>query len=194
MLRSGEIVLLPFPFSDASTAKRRPAFVLTDEDELGDFSALAITSRSIHEDRHPLTQDDLVDGYLPVESWVRTSKVYTLHDSLVVGSIGHVQESVRRQISGALLPTYWLLIPRQTNIRGNGERHAGVSAEFAEYTRQFQSGKVGDSRRDRSRAWTPEVRRFLLSCLPTDGPGGSEQACTKCSMQLTPQSTMILPI
>ncbi len=98
MLHAGEIVVLPFPFSDGSATKRRPAFVLTDEDELGDFSALAITSRSINEDRYPLTQDDLADGNLPVESWIRTSKVYTLHDSLVVGLIGHVRESVRRQI------------------------------------------------------------------------------------------------
>ena len=98
MLRAGEIVLLPFPFSDRSTTKGRPAFVLTDEGELGDFSALAITSRSIYEDRYSLTQNDLTDGNLPVQSWIRTSKVYTFHDSLVVGSIGQVQESVRRKI------------------------------------------------------------------------------------------------
>lgn len=46
MVRAGDIVLLPFPFTDLSAVKKRPVLVLSDEDSLGDFLALAITSQS----------------------------------------------------------------------------------------------------------------------------------------------------
>ncbi len=40
----GDIVLIPFPFSDLSTSKRRPVLALTSPDRHGDFIAVGITS------------------------------------------------------------------------------------------------------------------------------------------------------
>jgi mRNA interferase MazF len=40
----GDLVLIPFPFSDLSPAKRRPVLLLTRPDAYGDFVALAVTS------------------------------------------------------------------------------------------------------------------------------------------------------
>ena len=37
--------LVPFPFSDLSTTKRRPALLLTGPNPGGDFAACAITSQ-----------------------------------------------------------------------------------------------------------------------------------------------------
>ena len=44
MSRAGDVVLLPFPFTDLSATKKRPVLLLSDEDSLGDFLALAVTS------------------------------------------------------------------------------------------------------------------------------------------------------
>lgn len=43
-----DVVLLPFPFSDLSSTKRRPALILRSLATYGDIVALAITSRSSH--------------------------------------------------------------------------------------------------------------------------------------------------
>ena len=41
----GDVVLIPFPYSDLSQAKRRPALVIADVG-MGDFVLCQITSRS----------------------------------------------------------------------------------------------------------------------------------------------------
>ena len=40
----GDLVLIPFPFSDLNTTKKRPVLVLTKPDHHGDFVGLAVTS------------------------------------------------------------------------------------------------------------------------------------------------------
>lgn len=90
MPQAGEIVLLPFPFTDLSSEKRRPALVLKNSDERGDFLALAITSREQAAPALPLMQFDLVTGQLPRPSWIRTDKIYTFNSVIVVAHFGQL--------------------------------------------------------------------------------------------------------
>jgi hypothetical protein len=41
----GDLVLIPFPFSDLSAVKKQPVLLLSRPDAYGDFIALAVTSR-----------------------------------------------------------------------------------------------------------------------------------------------------
>lgn len=59
MARAGDVVLLPFPFTDLSAAKKRPVLLLSDEDSLGDFLAVAVTSKAGYQSAIPLRQGDL---------------------------------------------------------------------------------------------------------------------------------------
>ena len=86
------LVARPFPFTDLSATKRRPVLALTAPDSYGDFVALPVTSRRQAEHGLPLAPADLVQGSLPVASWIRTDRIVTLNASLVVKSIGHVSE------------------------------------------------------------------------------------------------------
>lgn len=90
MYQPGEVVIIPFPFSDLAAAKRRPVLVLTPPDSRGDFTCLAITSQEPRQFAVPLTQDDMQEGTLPKRSWVRTAKVYTLSIELVVSRFGQL--------------------------------------------------------------------------------------------------------
>ena len=92
MPERGDLLLLPFPFTDLSASKRRPVLALTAADAYGDFVALPVTSRPQAEHGLPLAAADLVSGSLPAASWVRTNRVVTLNASLVVKSIGRVSE------------------------------------------------------------------------------------------------------
>ncbi|MDO8932823.1 MAG: type II toxin-antitoxin system PemK/MazF family toxin [Rhodocyclaceae bacterium] len=85
------LVLVPFPFSDLSGRKKRPALVLTAPDDQGDFLALAVTSRSHHANAVELDDADLASGRLPLKSWVRTDKVFTLNRSLVLATVGQLR-------------------------------------------------------------------------------------------------------
>lgn len=87
-LLPGEVILIPFPFSDRNAAKRRPVLVLSTCDRFGDFLAAAITSQSGHEDGFSFSRDDLAEGELPKASWVRVTKLYTLNRECVVARFG----------------------------------------------------------------------------------------------------------
>lgn len=94
MFERGDLLLVPFPFSDLSAAKRRPVLALTSPDSFGDFIALAVTSRPQGEHGVPLTAADLVDGKLPAPSWIRTDRIVTLNASLVVKIFGRAADGV----------------------------------------------------------------------------------------------------
>lgn len=58
MLERGDLVLIPYPFTDLSASKRRPVLVLVGTDAHGDFIGLPVTSRPRIEHAVPLAQPD----------------------------------------------------------------------------------------------------------------------------------------
>jgi mRNA interferase MazF len=94
MPERGDILLVPFPFTDLSASKRRPVLALTAPDAYGDFIAMPVTSRPQAEHGLPIEAADLIGGSLPAASWIRTNRVITLNAGLVVKTIGRVSERV----------------------------------------------------------------------------------------------------
>ena len=88
MLHPGEIVLIPFPYTNHSATKRRPVLVLRPPDPFGDFLAVAVTSQAGHQNTVALTQADFQKGVLPKPSYVRISKLYTLNERIITHSFG----------------------------------------------------------------------------------------------------------
>ena len=102
MFEAGALVLLPFPFSDATTVKRRPVLALTRPDEYGDFIGMAVSSRAHHANAVPLRDDSLQEGHLPKASWIRVDRVVTLNAGLVIKVVAKTKADVHRQAVGGL--------------------------------------------------------------------------------------------
>ncbi len=90
-MRKGDIVLVPFPFTDLSTTKNRPALVLVSEDE--DVTLAFITTK-----KHWLKDWDLFleptpQNGLKKESIIRLSKITTLEKRLVLGWLGSISKT-----------------------------------------------------------------------------------------------------
>ena len=102
MFEAGALVLLPFPYSDATTSKRRPVLALTKPDEYGDFIGMAVSSRSHHAHAVPLQNDSLVEGQLPKPSWIRTDRVVTLNASLVTKVFAKAEIKIHQQAVNGL--------------------------------------------------------------------------------------------
>jgi mRNA interferase MazF len=94
MFERGDLVLVPYPFTGLSANKRRPVLVLTAPDTYGDFIGLPVTSRPRPEQGVPLVQTDMIQGTLPVASWIRIDRIVTLNNSLVIKKVGRVSEHV----------------------------------------------------------------------------------------------------
>jgi mRNA interferase MazF len=92
MPERGDLLLVPFPFTDLSASKRRPVLALTAPDRFGDFVALPVTSRPQIEHAVPISAADLVSGALPAASWIRTNRIVTLNVSLIAKTVGRVSQ------------------------------------------------------------------------------------------------------
>lgn len=84
------VVLVPFPFSDLSASKLRPALVLAVAGR-GDWICAQITSNPYSD---PTTIEinpvDFVTGSLNRVSYVRPNKLFTANESLFRHSVGAV--------------------------------------------------------------------------------------------------------
>ncbi|HZL31647.1 MAG TPA: type II toxin-antitoxin system PemK/MazF family toxin [Pseudolabrys sp.] len=94
MFKRGGLLLVPYPFSDLSAAKRRPVVAVTAPDSYGDFVALPVTSRPQAEFGIPIGPENMVQGKLPAPSWIRIDRIVTLNTGLIVKSVGQVSDGV----------------------------------------------------------------------------------------------------
>ncbi len=88
----GDVVVLPFPFSDLSQSKRRPALVITEL--LGnDIILCQITSKKIS-DRYAilLEEDDFREGHLRVISNIRPNRIFTADTNIILYKVGRLKE------------------------------------------------------------------------------------------------------
>ena len=102
-LDPGDIVSVDFPFSDGTETKRRPALVLSGKaiEHTGDILLMQITSKTKNQLNVLLTGADLTVP-LPLKSFLRLHKVFTLDRSLVIKKISHLNEEKFRQVVSAL--------------------------------------------------------------------------------------------
>jgi mRNA interferase MazF len=106
----GKIVLIPFPFTDLTATKLRPALVLHESEK--DVVAAFISSRTqkpkttgiMIGEKHP----EFRQTGLKIASTVRLDKVATISKQLVVGEIGEVGSELKRQINRKITEIYSL--------------------------------------------------------------------------------------
>jgi len=87
----GDVVVVPFPFSDLSQAKRRPALVVS---ELGgdDLILCQITSQRIRDSYAiPLEDKDFETGGLRQKSNIRPNRLFTADQHIVLYKAGHLR-------------------------------------------------------------------------------------------------------
>jgi mRNA interferase MazF len=99
----GSVVLVPFPFSDLSEAKLRPALVLADSGR-DDWILCQITSNPYADPRAVELTDAAFDaGSLRVTSYARPGKLFTASSSLIVSQVGNLSQATLQNIIQAVV-------------------------------------------------------------------------------------------
>jgi mRNA interferase MazF len=110
MFEQGDIILIPIPFTDLTSNKKRPVLILSSNhynNITNDLIVVAITSNT-NKKTHtiPLMNDNLLEGALPHISCIRADKLYTLSQSIVIRKFGNVKNdlflSVIEQVYGII--------------------------------------------------------------------------------------------
>jgi len=99
------VVRVPFPFTDRTTTKNRPAVVLSDSGTFNTPAGHSVMAMITSEDNPPWPLDctlgDLGTAGLPAPSKVRF-KLFTLDHRLVRGEIGRLSTSDAERVSAGL--------------------------------------------------------------------------------------------
>ena len=100
---AGSVVLVPFPFSDLSQAKLRPAVVLAHVGR-GDWILCQITSNPYGDARAVMLEDaSFAAGSLRVMSYARPGKLFTANSTLMVTQVGTLKAASLQQIIEAVV-------------------------------------------------------------------------------------------
>ena len=94
----GDVVVVPFPFSDLTQAKRRPALVLAKLDG-NDVILCQITSKNVR-DRYSVSvaDKDFKTGNLKKESNVRPNRIFTADSHIILYKVGHLRSEKTNDI------------------------------------------------------------------------------------------------
>ena len=83
-------VVIPFPFSDLSSNKRRPALILANL-EGNDIILCQITSKNINDTYSiKLLTNEFIDGNLNQDSNIRPNRLFTANENIIVYKIGTI--------------------------------------------------------------------------------------------------------
>lgn len=108
------IVVIPFPFSDLSGKKLRPAVVFAAAGH-GDWLLCQITSNPYSDPiAVRITNSDLKKGNLTAVSFARPIKLFTADESLIVKRIAILEDETFQKILTATISTLQKNMPSET--------------------------------------------------------------------------------
>src|SRR5262245_45394462 len=99
----GDVVVAPFPFSDLSTAKKRPALVLATLTG-NDVILCQITSQAVADSYAlPLLDSDFTTGGLRQASNIRPNRLFTAESSIILYRAGTISAAKMQGVLAKLM-------------------------------------------------------------------------------------------
>ena len=99
----GDIVVVPFPFSDLTQSKRRPAFVIAPL-KGDDVILCQITSQNVKDDYAiKLKENDFEEGSLHTESNIRPNRIFTADKNIILYKAGRLKIQKMGQVIGKIV-------------------------------------------------------------------------------------------
>jgi mRNA interferase MazF len=94
----GDVVVIPFPFSDLSGSKKRPALVLSDL-RGDDILLCQITSRPSGDvSAIELKLTDFMTGALPIDSFIRPLRIFTADKRIIFRKAGNINSRLMNEV------------------------------------------------------------------------------------------------
>jgi len=102
-LVKGDVVVLPFPYSDLSSSKKRPAVIIAIL-EGDDIMLCQITSRERF-DKYAikLKDSDFKQGKLNLNSYIRPNRIFTADKSIIMYKIGSIKDTKFQEVTEGVI-------------------------------------------------------------------------------------------
>ena len=96
-LVKGDVIVIPFPFSDLSSAKKRPALIISVLEGDDVILCLITSSRSdIYSIK--LQNSDFKQGKLDINSHIRPNRLFTADKSLILYKAGNLNKNKMQEV------------------------------------------------------------------------------------------------
>lgn len=106
MHKQRDIVLIPIPYTDLSSHKKRPVVIVSNDkynDSFEDVVVVAVTSNlDAIKFSIPIDNSCLDEGQLKVQSLIRPDKIYTLSKNIIIKKFGKVSKKIFEQIKESI--------------------------------------------------------------------------------------------
>lgn len=100
-MKKGEIVLIPFPFTDLTEVKNRPALILISTES--DVTVSFITTQIKWQQKDDVRLEPNEINGLKKTSLIRLSKLTTIDKELVIGKLGSLSGLEMEQVNLVLI-------------------------------------------------------------------------------------------
>lgn len=99
----GDIVVLPFPFTNLSATKKRPALVLSNLPG-NDIILCQITSQNIKDQfAVDLPETEIISGSLKKQSNIRPNRIFTAEKSIILYKIGTISTNKLKEVRDQII-------------------------------------------------------------------------------------------
>jgi len=94
----GDVIVVPFPFSDLSSSKRRQAFVLSEL--IGDDIILCQITGKQKSELYTvnLNESDFIEGSLNLASNIHPNRIFTADKRIICYKVGSVSEEKLKEV------------------------------------------------------------------------------------------------
>jgi mRNA interferase MazF len=106
-MNKGEIVLIPFPFTDLSGIKNRPALVLVENER--DVTVSFITTQLKWEEEFDVKVEPTMENGIKKASLIRLSKLTTIDKDLLLGRLGKLSADELARVNRSLIKLFKLM-------------------------------------------------------------------------------------
>ncbi|MBI2630646.1 type II toxin-antitoxin system PemK/MazF family toxin [Candidatus Nomurabacteria bacterium] len=108
-MTKGKIVLVPFPFTDLSGQKVRPAVVLSALERSDDFIACFISSKPDRKiNKTDIQVEPTPENGLRINSIIKVAKIATLEKKIALGEIGSLDQKTTKVLNSKLKTVFAL--------------------------------------------------------------------------------------
>ena len=96
----GDIILIPYPYSDLSNTKQRPAVIISKDSVNKQNYIVAKITSVVRGDRFsfPISTND-IDRELKYESEVRTNEIFTVSPTIIIKKFAKFKKEALKQLS-----------------------------------------------------------------------------------------------
>ena len=96
LFRQGEILIVPFPFSNLSSIRQRPVLILSNSEynKTSNYLVTCGITSNLKDTKYSVLIDNesLLEGNIPTKSRIKVDKLFTLEKGIIKKKLGRINQ------------------------------------------------------------------------------------------------------